>query len=67
MIESNVATIFIVMGKVIVGRKIISKTNEYFRKACYEGIDNERFLLYERSKELFFYSFLKSQCGNITR
>ena len=35
MVEINVATIFMVMGKVAVGRKMLVKTNEYFRKVCY--------------------------------
>ena len=60
MIESNVAAIFMCMGKATIGRKLTVKTNDYFRKVCHEGIDNERFLVYERSKELLFYSFLKA-------
>jgi hypothetical protein len=38
------------MNKVTVARKLVLKTNDYFRKVCHEGIDNERFLMYERSK-----------------
>jgi hypothetical protein len=40
MAESNIAAIFLNMGKVAIGRKLILKTNDYFRKACHEGIDN---------------------------
>ena len=50
MIESNLAAIFMCMNKPTVGRRLSVKTNEYFRKVCHEGIDNERFLVYERSK-----------------
>ena len=46
MIESNVAAIFMCMGKATMGRRLSTKTNEYFRKVCHEGIDNERFLVY---------------------
>lgn len=50
MIESNVAAIFMCMGKATMGRRLSIKTNDYFRKVCHEAIDNERFLVYERSK-----------------
>lgn len=40
MIESNIAANFMNMGKVSIGRKLLAKTNEYFRKVCFEGIDN---------------------------
>lgn len=60
MVESNVAAIFMCMGKATMGRKLSVKSNDFFRKVCHEGIDNERFLVYERSKELLFYSFLKT-------
>jgi len=50
MIESNVAAILMNMGKVTIGRKLAIKSNDYFRRVCHEGIDNERYLVYERSK-----------------
>ncbi len=28
------------MNKVTIGRKMILKANDYFRKVCHEGIDN---------------------------
>ena len=59
MIESNIAVVLMNMNKPSISRKMILKTNDYFRKVCHESIDNERFLIYERSKELLFYSFLK--------
>ncbi len=35
MAENNIAAILINMGKNTVARKMILKTNEYFRKACH--------------------------------